>query len=161
MSSQNERGPTHGAESVSTRATPGRGGVSRIKRGIRLVAAVLLGYVAHALALSGLVLLVFGRGGVPIPLWSLPVLAATLGILGVTVVLLVHLIAGPVGKHGSLITTGLVATAAVGNLALDVAIEPWWFTVGVLVINVPGMLLTRRHLARARLLTPKPLSETH
>lgn len=119
-------------------------------RWVRLVVAVIVGYLVAVLANSAWVLY-----------WYVDASTSTSGALvAMTVVMfaatgifagaLLRPIAGPATRPAAYVLGGLLALVGIVNIALGVAVEPSWHTLLAIVIQAPAVILGSRLLAKDR-----------
>jgi len=104
---------------------------------LRLIAAIVVGYVLFAASSMLLVGPVMTQTGVVMIVVALLALA----LIGLVVGLVASAIAGENHRIAGYILAGLVALATLANLFMGLGAEPLWYKLGTLVLTVPGILL--------------------
>ncbi|MCH9648295.1 MAG: hypothetical protein K0U98_08655 [Deltaproteobacteria bacterium] len=104
---------------------------------LRMVLAIIAGYLLFAVASMSLLVPVMGREGLVVIVLALAVLA----IIGVTSGYLAKVIAGGKSKLACSILAALVALATLANLVFQTGAEPVWYKIGTLVLTASMILL--------------------
>lgn len=104
---------------------------------LRIVAAVVVGYLAFALTSMALVWPVTAGEGPMIVVLGLIGLA----LIGLLAGFVAAAISGEDRRLAGYVLAGLVALATVANLVTGLGAEPVWYKVGTLVLTVPLIVI--------------------
>lgn len=107
---------------------------------MRLVLAVIVGYLLFAMASMGIVGLVMARSGALIAVAAVALLA----VVGILVGKVTRSIARERGARAAAIVAGLVAIATIANFALQLGVDPAWYKAATLLVTVPAITLVGR-----------------
>lgn len=116
---------------------------------LRGVAAVLVGYVLSQ-GVNGLFVYYWYFGERSVPLAVLAVITVTLFLaVGIATGYLAAWMGGEYGLKAAWVLAVLIAAVTVGNIVADVAAEPLWHKLIVLLLMAPAVVVSaRRYLAK-------------
>ena len=104
---------------------------------LRGVLAVAVGYIVSQ-GLNGVFVYFwyFGERSLGTPVLAV-LTAAFLGVVALVAGYLTGRVAAPNGKMAGLATAGLIVAVTIGNIVVDVAAEPMWHKILVIVVMAP------------------------